>query len=86
MGVNHMMDFRQVDYTRYGMQYDLILDVIARKSPSDYRRALKPGSVFVMIGGSMRTIFFTLIAGHLFPGKRNQKLKLLPHKPNKENP
>ena len=39
--------------TKTGNQYDYILDVTARRSVSDYKRALKPGGVFAMIGGSM---------------------------------
>ena len=52
-GADKLIDYRITDYTKTGMQYDYILDVTARRSVSDYKRALKPGGVFSMIGGSM---------------------------------
>ena len=52
-GADELIDFRKTDYTKTGIQYDYILDVTARRSVSDYKRALKPGGVFAMIGGSM---------------------------------
>ncbi len=53
LGADELIDYRKTDYTKTGMQYDYILDVTARRSVSDYKRALKPGGVFAMIGGSM---------------------------------
>jgi len=52
-GADELIDYRKTDYTKTGVQYDYILDVTARRSVSDYKRALKPGGVFAMIGGSM---------------------------------
>jgi NADPH:quinone reductase-like Zn-dependent oxidoreductase len=53
LGADELIDYRKTDYTKTGKQYDYILDVTARRSVSDYKRALKPGGVFAMIGGSM---------------------------------
>jgi NADPH:quinone reductase-like Zn-dependent oxidoreductase len=53
IGADEWIDYRKTDYTKTGIQYDYILDVTARRSVSDYKRALKPGGVFSMIGGSM---------------------------------
>jgi NADPH:quinone reductase-like Zn-dependent oxidoreductase len=40
IGANEVMDYTNVDFTRNGQQYDLILDVVASRSVSDYLRAL----------------------------------------------
>lgn len=53
LGADELIDYRKTDYTKTGIQYDYILDVTARRSVGDYKRALKPGGVFAMIGGSM---------------------------------
>jgi NADPH:quinone reductase-like Zn-dependent oxidoreductase len=53
LGADELIDYRKTDYTKSGKQYDYILDVTARRSVSDYRKVLKPGGVFAMIGGSM---------------------------------
>lgn len=53
LGADELIDYRKTDYTKTGIQYDYILEVTARRSVRDYKRALKPGGVFAMIGGSM---------------------------------
>lgn len=60
LGADYLIDYTQEDYTRSGKQYDYILDVIAHRSIVDYKRALKPGGVFSMIGGSMGGLLFKL--------------------------
>lgn len=52
-GADYLVDYRKEDYTKTGQQYDYILDVIAHKRTSDYKRALNRNGVFAMIGGSM---------------------------------
>ncbi|MBS1976690.1 MAG: NAD(P)-dependent alcohol dehydrogenase [Bacteroidetes bacterium] len=61
LGVDEVVDFTTTDYTRRGKQYDKILDVIAHRTPSDYLRALAPGGIFTMIGGSMGSLFFQIV-------------------------
>jgi len=53
LGADFFIDYKKEDYTKTGEQYDYILDVIAHRSVADYKRTLKPGGVFAMIGGSM---------------------------------
>jgi len=70
LGADHLIDFTKEDYTRSGVQYNYILDVIAHRKIADYKRALKPGGVFSMIGGSMgglliKFIFFSRLISKL---------------------
>jgi len=86
LGTAHFIDFTKEDYTMNGLQYDRILDVIAHRSVSDYKRALKPGGTFAMIGGSMGGLLLQLI--FLWPILAlfsNKKLGLMGYKPNRKD-
>ncbi len=86
LGADHLIDYTMQDYTRNGRQYDLILDVIAHRSVSDYKRALKPGGTFAMIGGSMGGLLLQLLFLQpilsLFSSK---KLGLMGYRPNRND-
>ena len=63
IGADHVFDYTREDFTRSGKRYDLILDAAAYRPISDYRRALNPKGVYVLIGGSMARLFQTLLLG-----------------------
>ena len=52
VGADHVIDYTREDVIRNGQRYDLILDVVARRSMLEWRRALKPGGAYVMLGAS----------------------------------
>lgn len=52
IGFDHVIDYRQQDFTRSGRRYDLILDTKTSRSPSDYARALNPGATYATVGGT----------------------------------
>lgn len=52
IGADHVIDYRQEDFTRAGKQYDLILDAAAYRPLSDFRRALNQGGTYVLVGGA----------------------------------
>lgn len=51
LGADYVFDYTKEDFTRSGRQYDLLLNVNGSRSLRDYRRALKPNAVFVLVGG-----------------------------------
>jgi len=53
IGADHVVDYTQDDFTKSGKRYDLILGANAHHSIFDYRRALGPTGVFVMVGGGL---------------------------------
>jgi len=63
LGADHVIDYTQEDFTQNGKQYDLILDVVARRSVSAYERALKPNGSYFAVGGSLATILQILLLG-----------------------
>lgn len=86
LGADEVIDFATTDYTRTGRYYDKILDVIAHRSASDYRRALTPNGVFVMIGGSMGGLLFRMAAVEPFLSRfRPQKLGIMGYEVTRSN-
>jgi NADPH:quinone reductase-like Zn-dependent oxidoreductase len=83
LGVDHVIDYTQHDFTRSGIQYDLIIDAQARYSLFDYRRALRANGVYVMHGGASSSIFQVMLLGPLVSRFGSRTLRLLFHKANK---
>jgi NADPH:quinone reductase-like Zn-dependent oxidoreductase len=81
LGADHLIDYAQEDYTRSGQRYDWIVDVVGNRSILDCRRALKPGGVYVMVGGSTRRIVVCLLLGPLISMAGNRKIGFLWWKP-----
>jgi NADPH:quinone reductase-like Zn-dependent oxidoreductase len=51
IGADHVIDYTQEDFTQGGQHYDLILDNVGSHSLLEYRRALNPKGIFVIVGG-----------------------------------
>ncbi len=58
IGADQVIDYTQEDFTQNGQRYDLIIDAVGNRSVSDYKRALSPQGICVIVG------FTTLF--HLF--------------------
>ncbi len=85
-GADYVIDYTKEDYTRNGKQYDYILDVIAHRKAADYRRALKPGGIFSMIGGSMGGLLVRMMAIEPVLAKfSNKKLGIMGYRPNRSD-
>jgi len=83
LGADHVIDYTQEDFTKNGKPYDMILDVAGFRSIYDYRRALGPGGVYVMIGGSSALVFQLMFLGPWISMVGSKKMGILLHKPNK---
>ena len=82
LGADQVIDYTQQDFTRNGRQYDLILDIQGYHSLADYRRALKQGGVYVMVGGSMSLAYQLMLLKPWISMTDNKKMGILMHKPN----
>jgi NADPH:quinone reductase-like Zn-dependent oxidoreductase len=84
IGADHVIDYTQEDFTKNGQRYDLILDVAAYHSIFDYKRALSPKGIYVMVGGSRSAILQALFLGPLISMTGSKKMGILMWKPNKK--
>ena len=83
LGADHVVDYTVEDFTRNGKQYDLILDLVAHRSVSDYQRALAPGGRYLMVGGSMATLMQALLLGPLIRRRTGKSIGMLAVEPNR---
>jgi NADPH:quinone reductase-like Zn-dependent oxidoreductase len=65
LGADHVIDYETVDYTKAGERYDWIVSVDAHYPVRAARRALKPGGVYLTMGGTTGTLVAAL-GGTLF--------------------
>jgi len=84
IGADHVIDYTQEDFTKSGQRYDLILDVVVHRSIFDYKRALSPKGICVMVGGSMARVFLAMLLGPLILMMGSKKIGLEMYKPNKK--
>ena len=84
LGADHVLDYKQVDFTNTGDRYDLILDCQGYRSMFDNRRALRPEGIYAMIGGSMTRVYQLWLLSVIAPLTReDRKLRLVAEGPNK---
>jgi len=50
LGADHVIDYTKEDYTKKGQCYDLICDIGASHSISEYKRVMNPNGIFVLVG------------------------------------
>ena len=72
LGADHV-----IDYTRTGERYDWILDTDSHNSIFRIRRALRPGGVYVTLGGETGRIFQGLVLGPLISMRSDQSMGLM---------
>ena len=63
IGADFVVDYTQEDFVRGGVLYDLIVAAAGYRSIFDYRRALKPGGMYVSTGGALAQTFQALLLG-----------------------
>lgn len=82
IGTDHVIDYTQEDFTQNGQQYDLILDAVVHRSIFDYRRALSPSGIVVMIGGSLTRVFLNILLKSVVLRGGSNDIGIVPWKPN----
>ena len=65
LGVVDVIDYKKVDYTKAGKQYDWIVDTDSHNRIFSIRRALRPKGVYLALGGSTFPLLTALILGPL---------------------
>ncbi len=85
LGADHVIDYTKEDFSRLGKKYDLIIDNVARRTTSDYQRALNNGGAFVMVGGSLLLMMKVALFGKWISKRGKRIVGILAHKPNVED-
>ena len=76
LGAHEVIDYRREDFTRRG-PYDLIVDLVARRSIFAYSRALARGGRCVMVGGTLRALLRMTTVGALWGLLTGRRLGVL---------
>lgn len=84
IGADHVIDYMQEDFTKEEKLYDVIMGVNGYHSIFDYRSALTPGGMYVMIGGSLSQIFQAILLGPLI-SMTGTKMGTVSLRPNQED-
>jgi len=83
-GADRIIDYTREDFTKSGERYDLIIDCQNFRSMFDNRRALRPGGIYAMVGGSVPRVyqlwFLSFIASLT---REDRRLCLVAEGPNK---
>jgi NADPH:quinone reductase-like Zn-dependent oxidoreductase len=74
IGADHVIDYAQENYTKSEQHYDMIIDTVARRSIFNYKRALSPDGLYVMLGGSRSAFFQVVFLGPLISRTGSKKM------------
>ena len=85
LGADQVIDYTKEDFTRSGQQYNLILGVNGYHPLPAYKRALAPGGIYVMAGGSPAQMFQALLLGPWLSMTGGKKLGAVSAKANQKD-
>ena len=74
LGADRVVDYKREDVTSTPDCYDFIFGVNGYHPISHYRRALKPGGVYLCVGGGLRQMFEAMLLGSMFSKRGDKKL------------
>lgn len=77
MGADHVIDYKQEDFTQRGEQYDVIFDVAFSRPFAQCKLALKPKSHYILAGGSINYIFQLLLLKPFITDKNGKQFHSL---------
>lgn len=84
IGADHVIDYKQEDFTKNGQRYDMILDVKGYRPLRHYIRALRPGGRLLFVGGTWAIIFKVMFLGPLISMIVRRKLMNVYLKANRD--
>ena len=77
LGADHVVDFTTTDYTTAGERYDWIVDTDSHHPLRAVRRALRPGGVYVTLGGTSGPILAALLGAPFVSRASGTRMGLL---------
>lgn len=83
LGADHVIDYKKEDIFAHKSHYDLVFGVNGYNPMIRYKRALKPGGSYVMVGGDGRQLVEGMFWGRLIFALSSKKLGIWGAKPTK---
>src|SRR3989442_13997659 len=78
IGADHVIDYTNEDFTKNGEHYDLVCDCVGNRSVSDYKRALNPQGICVIVGFTkLSRLFEHMIMGSLTSKTGSKKVRFM---------
>ena len=84
LGFDEVIDYTQVDFTRTGQRYDLVLDCKTSRMPRAHLRALERGGTYCTVGGSVPRILIHVIMNRIIRMLTGKTLRLVALHPNRD--
>ncbi len=81
-GFDHVLDYRETDFTSGERRYDLVLDARTTRSPWRYQRALNPNGRYVTVGGSLSKLLELACLAPILNRLGNRRLAIVALKTN----
>ena len=86
MGFDHIVDYKQEDFTKNGQRYDLILDAKTNRSIFAYIRSLSSCGKYVTVGGNLNRLFQAVVLKHWILKFYGKSVDVVSLKMNKDLP
>ncbi len=84
LGFDHVVDYRQQDFTKNGQQYDLIIDAKTNRSPFVYAGSLRTNGAYVTVGGTPARLIQILLSRSWISRFQKKRMRIVALKPNKD--
>ncbi|MEZ4426766.1 MAG: NAD(P)-dependent alcohol dehydrogenase [Nannocystaceae bacterium] len=81
-GAAHVIDYTRADFRRMDARYDRIVDFVANRGLLANRRALAPGGVYVLVGGTWPKILSAMLVGPALSRAGRRRVGMLMAKAN----
>jgi NADPH:quinone reductase-like Zn-dependent oxidoreductase len=85
MGFDHVIDYKQQDFTQLGERFDLVVDAKTKCSVGELARALTPSGRYVTVGGDpgrLIALLFARLFGHRSRGSGTKRMHIVALKSN----
>jgi NADPH:quinone reductase-like Zn-dependent oxidoreductase len=77
IGADHVVDYTAEQFPPSTHRYDWILDIAGKDSIRDWRRALTPNGVYVVVGGTVPRMLQALVMGPLISRSAEQTMAIM---------